>query len=64
VFALLNVGWVLTPILNGCAMANHFCALVLFECACDMDHESATRYIISPYAVCARRDSQGSIHLG
>ena len=22
-------------------MATHFCALVLFKCACDMDHESA-----------------------
>jgi len=27
-------------------MANHFCALVLFECACcDMDHGSVTKYI-------------------
>jgi len=25
-------------------MANHFCALALFGCACDMDHESATTH--------------------
>jgi len=24
-----------------CAMTKHFCALVLFECTCDMDHETA-----------------------
>jgi len=24
-------------------MATHFCALVLFDCACDMDHESAIK---------------------
>jgi len=22
-------------------MANHICALVLFDCVCDMDHETA-----------------------
>jgi len=26
-------------------MANHFCALVLYVCVCDMDHESAIKII-------------------
>jgi len=39
-FAPIGVGRVQTLILY-CAMANHFCALVLFDWACDMDHESA-----------------------
>jgi len=39
VFALFSVDCVLTPTLR--AMTNHFCALVLFNCACGMEHESA-----------------------
>jgi len=37
--APLSVYCVLTPSLY-CAMNNHFCALVLFDYPCGMDHES------------------------
>ena len=39
-FAPLSVDCVLTPALQY-SVTNHFCALVLFDCACDMDRESA-----------------------
>ena len=38
-FALLSVDCAISPALQ-CSMANHFCALVLFDCAFGMDHES------------------------
>jgi len=27
-------------------MANHFCALVLFDCVCDMDHKSVINKLL------------------
>jgi len=27
-------------------MTNHFCALTLFDCACDMDYESAINVLL------------------
>jgi len=38
-FAPLSVDYMLTPTLS-CAMTNHF-VLVLFDCACYMNHASA-----------------------
>jgi len=35
-------------------MADHFCALVLFECACDMEHESAMMMMMMYFCLQAR----------
>jgi len=33
-------------------MANHFCAFVLYDCVCDIDHESVTNYYYLPISHC------------
>jgi len=49
-FAPLSVGRVQTPTLQcSTACLTIFCALVLYDCACDMDHESVIKTVISMF---------------